>query len=245
MSKQSATWHSDRMGRSITMSRWGDVGRPVLILPTAAGDAEEVERFHLIDAIGPLLADQRVKAYSVDSAAGQSWLKDDNSFRNCGRMQHAFDAVIEHEIVPAIRQDCGNPEDLDIIITGASIGAFNSLATICRHPDLFSHAICMSGTYDVRKWLKGQADDVFRSASPIDFVPRIPEGPHLDKLRERFVLLAHATGRWEDPNESWRVANMLGERGIPNHVNEWDDTWDHDWITWRAMLPKFLDEIVD
>ena len=39
-------------------------------------------------------------------------------------------------------------------------------------------------------------------------------------LRERFVLLAHGKGRAEDPEESWKVANALGARNIPNRVDE-------------------------
>ena len=51
--------------------RWGTFGRPVLVFPSAGGDAEEIERFGLVDACGPLLAEGRVKLYSVDSVAGQ------------------------------------------------------------------------------------------------------------------------------------------------------------------------------
>ena len=45
------------------MARWGDVGRPVLVFPTAGGDAEEVERMGLVDACAPLMADGRIKLY--------------------------------------------------------------------------------------------------------------------------------------------------------------------------------------
>jgi hypothetical protein len=51
------------------------------------------------------------------------------------------------------------------------------------------------------------------------------------------VLLTHGTGRWEDPQNSWRVADVLG---APNRVDEGD----HDWPAWRKMLPQFLDELL-
>ena len=38
------------------------------------------------------------------------------------------------------------------------------------------------------------------------------------------------------------MANVLGARGIPNRVDPWGPDWHHDWPTWRAMLPKYLDE---
>ena len=31
--------------------------------------------------------------------------------------------------------------------------------------------------------------------------------------------------------------------GIPNRVDNWGPDWDHDWPTWRAMLPQYLDEL--
>jgi esterase/lipase superfamily enzyme len=81
--------------------------------------------------------------------------------------------------------------------------------------------------------------------SPLHFVPHIPEdSAQLARLRKRFVLLTHGEGRWEDPQESWRVADSLGARRIPNRVDSWGKDWDHDWVTWRKMLPQYLDELV-
>ena len=55
MSRISETWYSDRVGREVKVVRWGEVGTPVVFFPTAAGDAEECERFLLVDALAPLL----------------------------------------------------------------------------------------------------------------------------------------------------------------------------------------------
>src|SRR5690606_31604528 len=48
-------WSSERLGRVVTLARWGTYGQPLLLFPTAGGDAEEVERMHLIGALGPLI----------------------------------------------------------------------------------------------------------------------------------------------------------------------------------------------
>ena len=50
-------------------------------------------------------------------------------------------------------------------------------------------------------------------------------------------------GDYEDPSESWRMAHVLGSKGIPNRVDPWGTEYRHDWNTWRAMLPKYLDEL--
>src|SRR5947207_11846924 len=90
-------WFSDRLQTEITVVRWGSYGTPVLVFPSAGGDAEEIERFGLIGACGPLLAEGRVKLYSVDSVAGQAmvaksgppghrmWLL--NQFHECVRWE--------------------------------------------------------------------------------------------------------------------------------------------------------------
>ena len=67
-------------------------------------------------------------------------------------------------------------------------------------------------------------------------------GPHLEALRQRFILFASGDGRAENMGETWAMANVLGARGIPNRVDPWGPDWHHDWPTWRAMLPKYLDE---
>ena len=42
---------------------------------------------------------------------------------------------------------------------------------------------------------------------------------------------------------SWRLAAVMGEKGIPNRVDPWGPDYDHDWPTWRHMLPHYLGEL--
>lgn len=236
--KAGEAWLSERTGQHMTLVRWGVLGTPVLIFPTAGGDAEEIERFGLIEALSPLLADGRIKVYSIDSIAGRSWMRKEDP-RHSAWLQNQFDAAIRYEVVPAIHADCGG--ELPIITAGSSIGAFNAIASLCRHPDVFGAAIGMSGTYDLEPWLHGHWTDEFYFSSPLHFLPGL-EGPVLDMLRQRFVLLATGTGDYEDEGESWRMADVLGAKSIPNRVDAWH-SWSHDWPTWRAMLPGYLHEL--
>jgi esterase/lipase superfamily enzyme len=241
--KQVTTWHSPRVEQPIRLVRWGFWGRPVLLFPTAGGDAEECERFLMIRALAPLLDAGRIKVYSLDSVAGRAWVEKKPA-AYCARLQNAFDAAIHREVVPAIRADCKAP-DLGVITAGASIGAYNAVTSLVRHPDVFTHAIGMSGTYDLSKWLDGPWPDGFYFTSPIHFLPGLGEGPLLATLRTRFILLPTGEGPWEDPSSSWEMAHALGSKGVPNRVDLWGRDYDHDWPTWRTMLPKYLDDLVD
>ena len=240
--KETSTWYSPRLECDIRLVRWGHYGTPVLLFPTAGGDAEEVERFHLIGAIWPLIEAGRVKVYSCDSIAGRVWTQDGQPPAFRARIQSLYDGCVRHEIVPAIRLDCRD-DGIEIVTAGASIGAFNAVASVCRHPDVFRAAIGMSGTYDLEPWLNGEFYEDFYFSSPLHYLPGLEDGHHLSMLRQRFVLLTYGGGRWEDPNESWRVANLLGSKGVPNRVDPWGPEWDHDWPAWRAMLPQYLSEL--
>ncbi len=238
--KDISRWYSPHVEQDIQLVRWGHMGKPVMLFPTAGGDAEEVERFHLIRVLMPLIEAGRIKVYSTDSLAGKAWISKQHSAEYCSQLQNRFDAMIYQEIVPAIRQDCKTSE-IEIIAAGASIGAFNAVASICRHPDAFSMAIAMSGTYDLSKYFDGRFIQDFYFCSPIHFLPGL-EGPVLEKLCERLILMPSGEGDYEDIAESWRLAGVLGDKGIPNRVDSWGTEYQHDWETWREMLPKYLDE---
>lgn len=241
MSKLKIDWYSHRLGQELLVVRWGEAGTPVLLFPTAGGDAEEIERFHVIGVLAPLLEAGRIKLYSCDSVAGRAILTGEGSRQHQMRVLNRFQQFVYYELVPAIRKDCRS-EDIGVITAGSSIGAFNALAALCRYPDAFTHALCLSGTYDLGRFLEAPTTDDFYFSSPLHFLPAL-EGEILAQLRKRFVILASGEGRAEDIGESWRVADLLGRKGVPNRVDPWGREWNHDWPTWRSMLPKYLDEL--
>jgi esterase/lipase superfamily enzyme len=241
--KTTAKWYSQRVQRDVRMVRWGTFGVPVLCFPTAGGDFEEIERFLMVKVLSPLIEAGRIKLYSCDSIAGMAMVQQEGSGAHRQWVLNQFHQYIRHELVPAVRNDCQD-QHIELIATGASIGAFHAAAVVCRFPDVFSKAICMSGTFDIRRFMKSDhfTDDYWVS-SPLHFVPTL-KGPHLDKLRTRFVLIPSGEGKAEDISESWALARVLGRAGIPNRVDSWGKQTPHDWMTWREMLPKYLGELV-
>lgn len=247
ITKLDTSWRSERLDEEIHVVRWGHAGSPVLLFPTAGGDAEEIERMLMIKVLGELLDEGRIRVFSVDSLAARQWGETDVPGASKARFLNRFEEVIRHEVVPAIRADCEQSE-ATVIAAGASIGAFNALAAVCRWPDAFAGAVCMSGSYDVERFMKNVPDDStdLHVSSPQRFLPDLDtEGEHIATLRKRFVVMAHGGGRWEDPQQDWRMADLLGSLGIPNRVDAWGEEYDHDWPTWRVMLPKYLDELVE
>jgi esterase/lipase superfamily enzyme len=240
--KNSTSWHSGRVGQSINLVRWGHYGQPVLMFPTAGGDAEEVERMGVIGAVWPMIEAGRIKVYSCDSVAGRAFSNGSGSVEYRCWLQNGFGEYVANEVVPAIRTDCMD-EGIEVISAGASIGAFNAVAVACRYPWAFRAALGMSGTYNLERLFGFQGNEDFYFASPYCFLPGL-EGPDLEALRRMFILMAYGEGRWENPDETWRMADILGAKGIPNRVDVWGSEWDHDWETWRHMLPIYLNELV-
>jgi esterase/lipase superfamily enzyme len=234
-------WYSGRLQHDITVTRWGSYGQPVLVFPSAGGDAGEIERNGLVDACGQLLAQGRVKLYSVDSVAGQAMIRKEGSPEHRIWLLNQFHECVRHEVVPAIHADLGGVA-MDVIVSGASIGAFNAVAVLCRYPDIFGAAVGMSGTYQVERFYEHAWSSGLYFSVPLQFLPGL-EGPQLEQLRQRFVVLASGDGAWEDAGESWRMAAALGAKGVPNRVDNWGPDFEHDWPTWRRMLPQYLDEL--
>jgi esterase/lipase superfamily enzyme len=234
-------WYSERVQADVTVVRWGLVGVPVLVFPSAGGDAEEIERNGLVDACGPLLAQGRIKLYSVDSLAGQAMIAKTGSVEHRMWLLNQFQEFVRWEVVPAIHADLGGRE-MDIITGGASIGAFNAVAMLCRYPDVFGAAVGMSGSYRIERFYdEAWSQDLYYSA-PLQFVPGL-FGPQLERLRQRWVVLASGEGEWEDIGSSWQLADCLGAQTIPNRVDNWGPAWPHEWHTWRRMLPQYLGEL--
>jgi len=239
--KAQERWFSERLGMESAVVRWGDYGTPVMVFPSAGGDAEEIERHGLVDACGQLLAAGRVKLYACHSIAGLAMVERWGSPEQRIRLLNQFHQSVRWEVLPAIHADSGG--EIPVLTAGASIGAFNALALLCRFPEAITAAVCMSGTYDLQPLYGGEFTDDLYFSSPLHFLPGL-EGPQLDQVRTRFAILASGEGAWEDIGQTWRIAHVLGSKGIPNRVDSWGTDWEHDWATWRSMLPRYLDELI-
>lgn len=237
-------WRSAPLGRDVGVAAWGHAGLPVLLFPTAGGDAREVERFGLVGALAPLVEAGWIRLFSCDSVPGRALLQDDDLTPEAfAALLYRFDVFVYHELVPWIRWQAGEP-DGELVAAGASLGALFALVSVCRHPDTFAHALCLSGKYDLEDYFDGAAPPLdFHYASPLHFLPYLDDPDHLALLRRRFVRLICGQGRAEKPEYAFRVARVLGAKGIPNRVDAWGPDWHHDWASWRATLPIYLGEL--
>src|SRR5690348_14005228 len=111
-------WYSERLEQPIGLARWGHYGTPVLVFPTAGGDADEIERNGLVGACWPLIEAGRIKIYSCDSVAGRAMLQKEGSPEHRMWLLDRFHQCVVAEVVPAIRTDMGG-DRTPVVAAGA------------------------------------------------------------------------------------------------------------------------------
>jgi esterase/lipase superfamily enzyme len=230
-------------GRVVVHGHWG---RPVLVFPSEQGNAYDAQNNGLVDAVGGLLTDGRLKLYCVDSFDAASWSASDLPLEERARQHERYDAWITGTVAAYIAHDCGG--SVEIATAGCSMGAFHALNTALRHAELFPLALCFSGNYDVSSWRGwGERGMATYFNNPVDYVPNL-NGGHLDWLRSRlFVLLVCGQGQWEDTTgaleSTKRIAGLLNDKAIPCEIDLWGHDVPHDWPSWRRQwahhLPRF------
>ncbi len=236
-------WHSPALDMDMPIVRYGTLGRPLLLFPTAAADFLENERFWLVKAVEPLIAAGRVQVFSIDSINRWAWLDHSLPVAEQARRQALYSRYVEGEVVPYIRSACGSGS-VRAGATGASFGAFHAANSVFRRPDCFDTLIAMSGFYDLAPdYLKGHADDNCYYNNPLWYLPGL-SGEYLDLLRGGTrLVIATGQGAYEAPHESRRLAEVLERKGIPCTLDLWGHDVNHDWPWWRQMLPFWVDRL--
>lgn len=243
MERRTTAWYSQNLGMEMPLVAYGHAGYPLLMFPTAAADYLEYERFHLVDAIKPLIEAGRVRAYSINSVNRYSLLNEQASPPWKAELLTRYDRYITDEVLPLIRNDSGDAQARPIT-TGASLGAFLSANSYFRHPDLLRGVIAMSGSYDIRSYLKGYTDDNVYFNNPMDYLKNLNDDYHLPLLkRADAIFILSGQGAYEAPERSRQLSELLNSKGIPNTLDLWGHDVDHDWPWWRKMLPYYLDKL--
>ena len=249
-------WYSPRYGREARV--WAsnaNLARPdataLLIFPTAGGDHRECWDRGLIDALSGPILDGRLRAYTCDAPEG--WPDERIAAVEKVDRQEAFDSYLTEELLPFLRHDAGlSAQDAParLIAAGASLGACSAVSLHLRHPELIRRSVALSGTFDYDRFLTGpgapEQRDGLRYAlqQPIRLLHHLrsrPAGPHLRALRAGQIQIACGQGRWEDPRESRRLDAALRAAGVTSRLDLWGPEVDHDWPTWRTMLPVCIE----
>jgi esterase/lipase superfamily enzyme len=239
MKRELASWYSPSLNKEMPIVRYGDNGFSLLLVPTAAADYLEYERFQLMDCLKPLINEGKVSVFSIDSINNESWLNNNMNPRDKSIRHQQWNNYVFSEVIPFLKINTSN--ETPVITCGASFGALHSMNLFLKRPDLINGVIAMSGVYDLTEYTKGHYDDDVYFNSPVHFIPNLNDHSTLEEIRKsKNIHIVTGSGSYEDPESSGKFAKILYDKGISYELDIWGQEWPHDWNTWRAMLPHYL-----
>ncbi len=240
MEKETGSWYSPALGQDMPIVSYGHSGFALLLVPTAAADYLEYERFLMIDALKPFIESGKMRVFSVNSINNESWLNNEMLPEHKAIRHNQFNDYIFFEVAPYIRNKAG--ADTMIFVSGASFGALHSMNLFLKRPDIINGAISMSGVYDLTEYTKGFWDDQVYFNSPIHYIPNLEDPFFLDRIKaSHHIHIYTGSGNYEDPDANRRFSEVLNNKGIHHDLDIWGADIDHDWPTWRAMLPYIIE----
>ncbi len=239
MEKQVTSWYSHRLGKDMPIASYGFYGFALLLVPTAAADFLEYERFQLIDALQPFIEAGKVKVFSINSINNQSWLNNEMEPHHKAIRQQHFNSYVYEEVIPFIKSSTS--WDTPIITCGASFGALHSMNLFLKRPDLINGVLALSGVYNLMEYTKGFYNDDVYYNSPQHYLPNLTNHETLEQIRKsRHIHLFSGSGDYEDPEAARSFAHILYSKNIHYELDIWGREWKHDWETWRKVLPHYL-----
>jgi len=239
MHREVSSWYSPSLGIEMPVVSYGHYGFALLLVPTAAADFLEYERFQLIDALAPLIHAGKMKVFSINSMNKESWMNNTMLPEHKAIRHNQFNEYVFNEVIPFIKTHTS--EDTPTYISGASFGALHSMNLFLKRPDLIQGVISMSGVYNLEEYTKGYFDEQVYYNSPEHYLPRLEDSWYLDKIRSsKHVHIYTGSGAYEDPEASRRFSGILHQKAIPHDLGIWGKDINHDWSTWRNMLPHIL-----
>jgi len=240
MKRELNSWYSQALQREMPIVTYGDYGFALLFVPTAAADYLEYERFQMMDILAPWINSGKVKIFSINSINNESWLNNNMEGAHKAIRQNQFNDYVYNEVIPFIKNSTS--ADTPIILSGASFGALHSMNLFLKRPDLINGVIAMSGVYDLAEYSKGYYDEQVYFNSPMHYMPNLTDNNILEQIRKsNHIHILTGSGDYEDPEASRKFAGVLYDKGITYELDVWDREWKHDWPTWRAMLPHYLE----
>jgi esterase/lipase superfamily enzyme len=99
MQKEIQHWYSPSLCKDMPIAVYGHYGFALLMIPTAAADYLEYERFELIEHLKPFIDAGKLKIYSVNSINTESWMNKQMEGAHKAIRQNEFNAYIFDEVV--------------------------------------------------------------------------------------------------------------------------------------------------
>jgi esterase/lipase superfamily enzyme len=228
-------WLSERLHRQMEFLWFGHAGRPVLVFPTSMGRFHQNEDSGLVGALADMVDAGQIQFVCVDSVDEESWYHKNTHPANRVQRHDQYDRYLRHELVPYIHNRANRK---DLVLFGASFGAYHAANFAARYPELAAKAILFSGIYDIHRYLDDYWDDLCYFHCPTAYVPNM-DASWTGRLGKISWIIA--TGEYDSLVQDNRdFSALLCSKGIANHTEIWPGVFGHDWLWWKENLRSFL-----
>jgi esterase/lipase superfamily enzyme len=239
MHRDHQRWYSHRLNRDMGVAIYGNYGWPILAFPTSCGDEWEMEGQSMIRTLSPYLEQGRIRIFCINSV-------NSDSFQNKGAhpfhrswMQAQYDAYVANEIFPFIDSQCQTP-GIGIATLGASLGAYHAANTLFKHPDHVKRCYALSGIYDMRDSMDGMYDENFYFNNPVDYMANLSDPWYFHHYASCDIHLVTGCGPWENSGPTYRMSEILRNRGIAHHLDDWGPEGGHEWPYWHHQMWEYV-----
>ena len=233
MNERYIKWWTPYLSREFEMLAFGDGGGlPLILFPTSFGSYYQNKDFGLVGSVASYVDSGRVTVYCPDAIDLESFYNKSIHPADRMRTHNAYENVIVRDVFDLARRECSCSR---VAVCGASLGAYHAANIAFRQPDLVSHLISLSGSFDISSFFDGYHDDNIYFNSPYEYLPNTT-----DPWKYNHMGIILGTGEWDNTrHESLRLSEILNSKGISHFLD--DRKWcGHEWSYWRDMLPYYL-----
>ena len=221
---------------------YGNYGAPILAFPTSAGDEHEQEGQGMIRTLGPYLDAGRIRIFCINGVQSDSFSNKGAHPFHRSWLQAQYDDYVASEVFPFIDSVCQTP-GIPITTYGASLGAYHAANTLFKHPDHVKRCYALSGVYDLRNFMDGLYDDNFYFNNPIDYLSNMSDPWFYEQIASCDIHITTGTGPWENSGPTYRLSEVLSEKGIRHSLDNWGPQGGHDWPYWKHQMREYISRL--
>lgn len=244
MSRQYFKWHSLNLDREMELLVFGDAGERVIVFPTSCGRFYDWENREMIKTLEPLIEQDKMQIFCVDSVDAESWWNTEASPQQKAARHLAYHDYIIEEVLPFTKEQNANTH---VTALGASMGAYHATNLTLRYPDSFNRCVAMSGPYDfvqmsapynVFAWANDCDDKNVLQCNPVPLVNELADA-QIEKLKK--VEMIFPIGQTDPLYEgNVMLSRALNDRNVAHAFYTWDG-FAHDWPYWKEMLLLYVE----
>lgn len=240
MDKKSVVCGSAILGKDMHVNVYGKKGLPVVMFPTLAASPESLEDAGVIDELAEYLDSGIIQLFCTETVDQESWAADGDP-KDRARRQETYYHYVVDELVPLVRKV--SKSTARPLAMGCDMGATHAAIALLRRPDLFQGCVCLSGSYDARRYFGDWMDATLYDNTPCAFLPQMPlDHPYVAVYNQRQLLFC--TGQEASEADSLRCTREMDANLARLGVEAWCDYWGgdvtHSWYWWKKQLRYFL-----